>query len=636
MFRIAFLRNIFLSSLLIALVLPLYDLLVVHPAYEEMLTKETRNQAERFADYLARSFHLAQAGIDRQSVSGEILREVELLRQDPELVKLRFFSRGGEIVFSTETAEIGHFNRHDYFTNIVGEGRIFSQVVRRNDRTADGSLAPASVVETYVPVMGEDGFVGAMEFYYDITARLAETRQLSQRSTGLILFLAAALFAVLWLTLGKARRSIEARLQAERALRQANGELEERVAERTGELLQANQQLSAEIAERTQAQVALRRAVRALGEDKERIDSIVRSLGEGLVVTDGHGRLVMVNPAAELLLGVAGRWRAGDPVASLFTEPRLHDDFQQLLAAAAAGTIRELELPQAGASVPTVVEARTSDIHDALGRPAGRITLLHDITQERTIERLKSEFVSMAAHELQTPLTAIIGYSELLLNDEVQFSPADRRDFLSYIYDKGEALARIVRDLLDLSRVESGHLMPLDKSVFSLAALVQSMVDQYRKRHPRHLFEIDLAQAELPVEADRNRLAQVLENVLSNAVKYSPGAVVRISGETVGDFYQITVADQGIGMSAEQLDRVFDKFYRVDNSNTAVPGIGLGMSIARYMVEAHGGRIWLESELGRGTKVHFTLPRFKGGQSAQAGRVKITDSYGWPDTPVGH
>jgi signal transduction histidine kinase len=273
----------------------------------------------------------------------------------------------------------------------------------------------------------------------------------------------------------------------------------------------------------------------------------------------------------------------------------------------APGASRELELRR-DTPAPAVVQARTSTIRYPSGRQAGRITVLHDITYARTVERLKSEFISMAAHELQTPLTAIIGYSELLLSEEVQFSPEERRDFLCYIFDKAEALGRIVRDLLDVGRVEAGHLLPLEKIFFPLGDLAQEMLGQYRKRYPRHSFEASFPPEGTLVLADRNRLTQVLENLLSNAVKYSPGGVVRILGRKFDDHFQVSVEDHGIGMTQEQLAHVFDKFYRVDNSDTATSGIGLGMSIARYMVEAHGGCIWVESELGRGTAVHFTLP----------------------------
>lgn len=626
MFRFAFLRNIFLISLLIAFTLPVYDILVVHPKYEELLAEETESEAERFAAYLIRSLHLASLGLDRETISADILREVDLLRQDPELVKLRFFSPGGEIVFSTDPAEIGTINSHDYFILIVAQGRVFSKVVRKDTPTADGPPAAISVVETYVPIMNNGRFAGAIEIYYDITARLAKTRQLSLRSNTLLLSLAIALLAVLWLTLRQARRSIEARQQAEDALRQVNSALEERVAERTGELLQVNQKLSAEITERTEAQAALGRALQALEEDKKRIDGIVRSVAEGLVVTDDEGGLVLLNPAAEEMLELEGKWQLGAALSPLIEDPRVREGLEELLAAA-AGASREFELSRSDSPSPAVVQARTSAARDSSGRPAGRITVLHDITYARTVERLKSEFISMAAHELQTPLTAIIGYSELLLSEEAQFSPEDRKEFLLYVYDKAEALGRIVRDLLDISRVEAGRLMPLEKDLFPLADLLEKMANQYRKRHPRHQFEVRLLDEGEQVEADRSRLAQVLENLLSNAVKYSPGGVVRITGRRADGFYQISVADQGIGMTGEQLARVFDKFYRVDNSNTAAPGIGLGMSIARYMVEAHGGRIWVESEVGRGTTVHFTLPLPLPGQRAPAVENKITDAF---------
>jgi signal transduction histidine kinase len=232
-----------------------------------------------------------------------------------------------------------------------------------------------------------------------------------------------------------------------------------------------------------------------------------------------------------------------------------------------------------------------------------------DITERKQIERMKDEFISTAAHELRTPLTTVMGYLQLLLESGHTFSPQDRREFLELVYRNSEALARIVEDLLDVSLVQAGRLITLERSRQDLAALAERAVAAWRSLSDRHRFILEFPQAPVDLCLDPGKINQVLVNLLSNAVKFSPeGGAIRVSGERRDGEFQVTVEDEGIGMRPEEVARVFDKFYRADASDTALGGLGLGMRIVRSIVEAHGGRIWVESEPGRGTKVHFTLP----------------------------
>ena len=247
------------------------------------------------------------------------------------------------------------------------------------------------------------------------------------------------------------------------------------------------------------------------------------------------------------------------------------------------------------------------------------IVSFNDITERCNIEqalgqinRVQSQFISTAAHELRTPLTSVLGYTELLLNPEtVNGIDADQqRDYLKIIFEKAEALNRIADDLFDLSRIDAGETIPLAKAPCRIQSLIEEVVDRYRRAVPDHRFEVALsAGADELVDVDRRRIVQVLENLLSNAVKYSPAhTLIRLVGEVGENGFDLSVEDEGIGMDRQQTRRIFDKFYRADASNTAVQGFGLGMSIAKDVVAAHGGRIWVDSRRGRGTKVTFSLP----------------------------
>jgi signal transduction histidine kinase len=221
---------------------------------------------------------------------------------------------------------------------------------------------------------------------------------------------------------------------------------------------------------------------------------------------------------------------------------------------------------------------------------------------------MKNEFISTAAHELRTPLTSVTGYAQLLLSDK-EFDAQQQAEYLSIINEKAAVLEQIINDLLSISRVESGQMLSLQKDRHDIVAVLDKFISQYQKGCKTHLFETDFPGKPVELMVDVGKFVQVMENLLVNAVKFSSkGSIIQLGCEMSTRELQLSVKDRGCGMTAEQAKRVFDKFYRVDSSNTAKAGLGLGMSIAKNIVEGHGGRIWVESELGQGTTVSFTLP----------------------------
>ncbi len=351
-----------------------------------------------------------------------------------------------------------------------------------------------------------------------------------------------------------------------------------------------------------------RRAVEEVEASRDKVEAILRSAGEGIIVSDLRNRVEMMNPAAEKLLGVSLAEALGRPINSLIRAEHFRERLALTLVDGADTQTLELQVPLGPAGAVRDLQARLSAVTSHEGVKTGVITTLLDVTREREVERMKNEFISTAAHELRTPLASVMGFAELLLGDE-SWSVEQQREFLGYIYEKGQILEHTVDNLLDLSRIETGRVIFLEKSSCDLNELITKLVTQYQQESNRHSFATRLPEGALALEVDRVRTVQVLENLLSNAVKYSPaGGRVMVAAAPEGASLQISVEDEGIGMTPEQLERVFDKFYRADSSNTAVSGLGLGMSIARHIVEAHGGRIWVESEPARGTRVTFTLP----------------------------
>ena len=225
---------------------------------------------------------------------------------------------------------------------------------------------------------------------------------------------------------------------------------------------------------------------------------------------------------------------------------------------------------------------------------------------------IKNEFISIAAHELRTPVATIMGYTELLSDQNMidTLTEQQKRDVLFTIYESSERLDKIVDDILDVSRIESGQRIPLYKKPSSIKAIIEKVLDRLRLKS-NHNFILKVS-PEVPerVEFDEHRIDQVIENLLSNAIKYSPEqSPINIVVAADDHRCSVTVTDQGIGMSNEQKERIFDKFYRADTSNTAAHGLGLGMSIVKQIIDDHDGMILIDSKLSEGTSVCFTLPR---------------------------
>ena len=339
---------------------------------------------------------------------------------------------------------------------------------------------------------------------------------------------------------------------------------------------------------------------------RNRIDSILTSVAEILIVTDSHGRIVLLSKPAEELLGASLRQVIHQPFEQVISHPQLREHLVGALEKGRGGTRFDVELHDGTAS--RIMEGRTSLIQTRVGTAVGMIFILHDVTGERAMNRMKSEFICTAAHELSTPLSSIIGYSDLLLNEK-DLPAETRQEALAYINKKAWALSRIVNDLLDLTRIELGREIPIEKEKKDIRELLREIEVFGRNLTQKHDFVLELPDDPLELTIDSGKMEQALENIVSNSIKYSPGGgTIRISGHGEADGVLIEVADQGIGMTAEQRRRIFERFYRADTSTTAVDGTGLGMSIVKHVIEGHGGRVWVESQRGKGTQVFVKLP----------------------------
>jgi signal transduction histidine kinase len=236
----------------------------------------------------------------------------------------------------------------------------------------------------------------------------------------------------------------------------------------------------------------------------------------------------------------------------------------------------------------------------------GRRELEEQNERLRESEAVKSELVSVVAHELRTPLASVLGFTQVLLQRELP--EEDRREYLNIIDAQGRRLASLVNDFLDVEQLEEGRLV-LARDLVDMGRIVREQTQLFARQSPRHRLDVSLPEAPLAVRGDSNRLAQVVANLLSNAIKYSPeGGTVRVAGEREGSSVKVTVRDQGLGIPDEVQKEIFGKFVRGHATADGIEGSGLGLAISRSLVEAHSGHIDFESALGQGSTFWFELP----------------------------
>ena len=351
--------------------------------------------------------------------------------------------------------------------------------------------------------------------------------------------------------------------------------------------------------------LALREKIERLGDEQAKVRTILDGMTEGVVALDDRGRLLLLNPSARAMFAVENGVAEGRSFVEVIRQKGLLDLVGEVRASAAPAR-HELEL---GPPVNRVVAARGAPLGLG-GESAGVLLVLHDVTELRRLERVRSEFVANVSHELRTPLTCIKGYLETLLDGALD-DHANARRFLEVAGTHAERLDRLIDDLLELSNIESGRvtLAPMRLDLGDVVAGVAAMFERQTTQNHQALERV--VSPGLAVRADRDRLVQILVNLVDNAVKFTPeGGQIRIeAGAGPAGRVAVRVRDTGVGIPSTDLPRITERFYRVDKTRSReVGGTGLGLAIVKHLVQAHGGELQVESALGHGTTVSFTLP----------------------------
>jgi two-component system phosphate regulon sensor histidine kinase PhoR len=343
--------------------------------------------------------------------------------------------------------------------------------------------------------------------------------------------------------------------------------------------------------------------------EQERSEAILRGMVEGVLVTDLAARVALLNARARELLGVPSDSDArGRPLVELVRDPALQDLARELRSGA---SIVSKDITLGGGDGRTL-QVNAARLSGADGQPFGFVLVLHDVSELRRLEVIRRDFVANVSHELRTPLTAIKGYAETLLGPAGDERETARR-FLEVIDRHSERLGRLTDDLLTLSDLELGRAA-LRLAQVEVGPTIEDVLQILAERAASRDVHVraEVAPGTPPVVADGDRLRQVLINLVDNAIKYTPpggDVVVRAAPGDGGQLVEITITDTGIGIPAQDLPRLTERFFRVDKARSrALGGTGLGLAIVKHIIQAHGGRLDITSNVGRGTTVRVAFP----------------------------
>jgi two-component system phosphate regulon sensor histidine kinase PhoR len=332
--------------------------------------------------------------------------------------------------------------------------------------------------------------------------------------------------------------------------------------------------------------------------ERVRLAAVLDRMTDGVLIADTFGQIQFANPAAERLFETKNA--VGRRVVEVLHAYQLVEAWQRGLETGEAQE-ESIELPTRRRFLQLVV------LPDR--RTGGGLLLAQDLTRVRRLETVRRDFISNVSHELRTPLASLKALTETLRDGALE-DPGAAMRFLGRIETEVDALTQMATELLELSRIESGQV-PLELKSVPAAALLLSAAERMRAQAERAglILRIDAAQDSTEVRADPPRLEQVLVNLIHNAVKFSrPGGEVVLAAHTESDFVRFSVRDYGAGIPAEDLERIFERFFKADRARSG-GGTGLGLSIARHIVEMHGGKIWAESQQGQGSMFLFTIPK---------------------------
>ena len=341
-----------------------------------------------------------------------------------------------------------------------------------------------------------------------------------------------------------------------------------------------------------------------ISEDRARLQAVLSSMAEGVLVVDQECKILLMNAAIERMFLLEASDVLGRPLIEVLRHRQLHQLVQRVLE---SGTDQSEEV------VMSIPEERVFSVQASVSEKGGvaAVLVFHDVSNLKRLERIRKDFVANVSHELRTPLTSIKGYIEALI-DGAKDDPQKCAEFLGIIQKHSDQLNALLADLLQLSTIESGQYQ-WQRGIVWIPEMIDKAVHllQPQARKKGQEISTGLAEGVGTLTGDADKLIQVLINLIDNAIKYTPnGGRIRVEARQREDAVEIAVSDSGIGIPAKEIPRIFERFYRVDRARSReMSGTGLGLSIVKHIIEAHGGKVSVESQVGKGSRFVVTLPK---------------------------
>jgi len=350
----------------------------------------------------------------------------------------------------------------------------------------------------------------------------------------------------------------------------------------------------------------LKEAMVNLSIEKGRIESILQSMEDAVLAVDKEKKIVITNRVAERLFNVKTEEAIGQSIENYLKTKEFIDNFNIVLE---TKNITKSEIKVNISGKEHVLAAVFAPITDEKRQIQGSVAVFRDITDIKELDKMKSEFLNMVSHELRTPLTPIQAYSELMMIKKMDEQKV--KSYAAIINKETQRLGALIGDLLDLSRIESGKGLSLSLEEVDFGELIRTVYETFKSASEKHKIILTIPEKSEKILVDRNKMIQVLTNLLSNAVKYSPdGGNIYISMEEKEDRIYVSVKDEGMGISKEDLPHIFEKFYRAKTEQVKkIGGTGIGLPIVKYILELHNGGIDVQSEYGKGSTFTFYIPK---------------------------
>ncbi len=359
-------------------------------------------------------------------------------------------------------------------------------------------------------------------------------------------------------------------------------------------------------------------ALRDIADTRSRMRTMINRLSDGVMCTNHDHRVVLANPTFLRMIGCPAASVKGRDIHAFINNTVLLDMIHQSLETPESEfteLTQEITINGGGPSEEAVLSFRCSPFRDRSGRNIGVITVIHDITALKQMDRMKSEFVSTVSHEIRSPMNSVLMQLQVVLDGLAGDVTEKQREILTRASVKIENLAKMASELLDLARIESG-LISQEREKVDMLGIIRELAAFHLPGAISKSVEVvlDIPESLPPVLANRRNMEEVLSNLITNAIKYSPdGGRITISASSGTEYLTILVQDTGMGISAEDRERIFQRFYRIKNDKTRyITGTGLGLAIVKSILEAHGGRIEVESAPGEGSTFFVFLPLLTG------------------------